>query len=132
LTVVGSLMAGEVQFIWGRNIVLIILVILAVAGAATGVGALVTALVRTPEQGNIIGGVISILFALFGGAFFDITALGPARFISYFTVNYWGVDAFAKLSLGDTQVFLNLAVLTVIGIVFFTVGMIVFNRRLEV
>ncbi|MBK8022524.1 MAG: ABC transporter permease [Chloroflexi bacterium] len=132
LTLVGSLIAGELQFIWGTNLFLLALVILFVSLAASGVASLVAGLVRTPEQGNTIGGVISILFGLFSGAFFNIQAIPGADVISRLTVNYWGVEAFLKLSQNQTDIGLNLIVLLILGAVFFTAGLYIFNRRLSV
>ncbi len=131
LTLVGSLIAGELQFIWGTNVPLIALVILCVSLAAAGVGALVAALVRTPEQGNVIGGMVSLLFGLFSGAFFNTSAIPGGETLSRLTVNYWGVEAFIKLSQGQTDIGLNLAVLLGLGIAFFAIGLTIFNRRLN-
>lgn len=131
LTLVGSLLSGQMQFIWGTNVLLVLAVILAVSLAASGLGALVTALVRTPEQGNVIGGLISMVFGLLGGAFFSTGALGPVAQLGLLTPNRWGVDALSRLSVGDTDIGLNLLVLTVFGAIFFVMGIVVFNRRLE-
>ncbi|MCK6576789.1 MAG: ABC transporter permease [Anaerolineae bacterium] len=132
LTLVGSLIAGELQFIWGTNLFLLALVILCVSLAASGVAALVAGLVRTPEQGNTIGSIISILFGLFSGAFFSVEAVPGANVISRLTVNYWGVEAFNKLSQDQTDIGLNLVVLLILGVVFFSAGLFIFNRRLSV
>lgn len=132
LTIVGSLIAGKLQFIWGSNILLIALVIICVSLAASGVGALVASIVRTPEQGNVIGSIISIFFGLFSGAFFNIDAIPGSNVISRLTVNYWGVEAFTKLSRDQTDIGLNLVVLLILGVIFFAIGLSVFNRRLNV
>lgn len=132
LTLVGSVIAGEFQLIWGTNIPLIAAVIVCVSLAASGVGALVASLVRTPEQGNSIGGVIGLVFGLFSGAFFNISAIPGANILSRLTVNYWGVEAFNKLAQNQTDIGLNLAVLLVLGVVFFSAGLFIFNRRLSV
>ncbi|MCC6802649.1 MAG: ABC transporter permease, partial [Anaerolineae bacterium] len=78
LTIVGSIIAGQIDFIWGDNILLVALMILAVALAASGLGSLVASLVRTPEQGNVIGGVISMAMGVFGGAFFGASIFPPS------------------------------------------------------
>lgn len=131
LTIIGSLISGQVQFIWGTNIPAILATLVAVALAASGLGAFVAALVRTPEQGNVIGSVISLLMGLFGGAFFDIsqTALSP---LSRLTINYWGVDAFTRLALNQTDIATNLTVLLGMGAVLFLAGLFIFDRRLNV
>lgn len=131
LTVVGSLIAGELQIIWGTNIPLIILVVLVTSLAICGLATLIAGLSRTPEQINIIGGVVSLAFAVFSGVFFNVqgTPLVP---LSRLTPNFWGMDAFMRLSLGDNAVGLNLLVLLLIGILFFGIGFALFNRRAEV
>jgi ABC-type multidrug transport system permease subunit len=131
LTVVGSLLAGEVQFIWGNNLLLLALVVLLVALAAAGVGTVVAALAKTPEQGNIVGGVISLAFGVLGGAFFSVEGVPIVRDLRYLTLNYWGVNAFTKLALDQTDVLLNLAVLALMGVILFAVGTTLYSRRLS-
>jgi ABC-2 type transport system permease protein len=131
LTLVGSVISGEFQIIWGTNFPAILLVILAAAAAASGLGILVTALVRTPEQGNMIGGLISIVMGVLGGAFFSIDAIPALIPISRLTPNYWGLNAFTKLSQNQSDIGLNVLVLIALGAVMFLIGMFIFNRRLE-
>ncbi len=133
LTVVGSLLAGKIEFIWGSNLLLVALVIVAVALAASGLGTLVASLVRTPEQGNLIGGVISLAMGVLGGAFFN-TAAFPAflKPVTQLTVTYWGVDAFTKLAQNQTDIGTNLLALLVMGVVLFAAGLVIFNRRLSI
>jgi ABC-2 type transport system permease protein len=132
LTIVGSILAGEIQFIWGSNILLLALVILAVALAASGLGALVASLVRTPAQGDIVGGVISMAMGVLGGAFFGTAAFPPfIKPLTNLTITYWGTDAFSKLALNQTDIGTNLVVLFTMGIVLFLIGLTIFNRRLS-
>ncbi len=131
LTLVGSLIAGELQLIWGGNLPAILAVIGAASLAMCGVGAVVTALARTPEQVNIVGGLIAIVFGLFGGAFFNIQAIPQLTPISRLTPNFWGTDAFTKLALGQSDIGLNLLILTAIGGALFLAGLLIFNRRLS-
>jgi ABC-2 type transport system permease protein len=133
LTLVGTLLNGSLQLIWGPNIPVIGLVIMAVALAATGIGSVVTGIARTSDQANIIGSVISMLFGLLGGAFFPAAVLGPLEILSRFTVNYWGVDAFNQLAggAGLASVLPNVLVLAVAGVALFGLGFTLFNRRME-
>ncbi|MFQ3568643.1 MAG: ABC transporter permease [Aggregatilineales bacterium] len=131
LTLISSLITGRLELIWGPNLLAVLAVGAAVAIAASGLGTLVAALVRTPEQGNVIGGVIAIMFGLFGGAFFDVQSIPALQPISQLTINYWGVNAFMKLSTGSLDILLNLAVLLIFGFVLFTAGFFAFNRRLS-
>ncbi|MFN8377779.1 MAG: ABC transporter permease [Anaerolineae bacterium] len=130
-TVVGSVLAGQFQMIWGSNLLLTAAVILASAFAATGLASVVSAIARTPEQGDIAGSLIAILFGIFSGAFFTIPPIPIMQTLSKLTLNYWGVSAFTKLSLGDTDIGLNLLVLVVFGTVFLTIGLLLFSRRLK-
>lgn len=132
LTLVGSLISGEMQFIWGRHIGSIALVIVASSLAASGLGTLLTALVRTPQQSDFIGSVIILTMALLSGAFFSVENVPFLRVARQFTLNYWGVDAFTKLALDQTDIGLHVAVLLVFGAVTFGAGLVIFNRRLEV
>ncbi len=132
LTLVGSLIAGQLQFIWGSNVLLIALVVLLASLAAGGVGALIASIARTSEQANIIGSVVALVFGLFSGAFFDVSAIPGSNIISRLTVNYWGVEAFTRLSQGVTDIGVNLIVLAALGTAFFAIALFVFNRRLSI
>ena len=132
LTIIGSLVSGRIQFIWGTNVLAILGTLVSVALAAAGLGALVASLVKTPEQGNVIGGIVSMLMGLFGGVFFSVQAVPALEPISRLTIVYWGVDAFSKLSANRADIGLNLLVLLAIGVVFFTAGWFIFSRRLNV
>ncbi|NDJ61313.1 MAG: ABC transporter permease [Chloroflexi bacterium] len=132
LTLVGSLIGGELQFIWGNNLLLIALTIIAVALAASGLGALVTSLVRSPEQGNVIGGVIALAMGALGGAFFNVQAIPELQTLQQLTIVYWGVDAFTALSMNQTDIGLNLAVLLGLGAAMFAAGVVIFTRRLNI
>mgnify|MGYP005844270713 CR=1 FL=1 len=132
LTVIASVIAGQFQIIWGTNLPLIALSVIAIAVGGTGLGALIAALVKTPEQGNIIGGVVSMAMGVFGGAFFNTSAIPALAPLSRLTVVYWGSDAMQKLSLGMTDIGTNVLVLFGLGAVMFAVGVVIFSRRLNV
>ncbi len=133
LTLVGSVIAGEFQFIWGNNIFALALVIIAVSLAASGLATVVAALVRTPEQGNVIGSVVSMAQAIFGGAFFGTAALPAAmKPLTSLTIIWWGTDAFSKLAQNQIDIGQNLLVLALMGVILFVVGLVIFSRRLSV
>lgn len=132
LTLIGSLVSGQFQIIWGTNILLIALVIVAVAFSAAGLGTLVASLVKTAEQGNVIGSVISLAMGAFGGVFFSVDQIPALAPISRLTLVWWGTNAFTKLSLEQTDVGLNLLVLVVLGVITFGIGVFAFSRRLSV
>lgn len=128
LTIVGSILNGGFIVIWGNNYLLVGAVIIAAALAATGLGALLAGVSKTPEQGQIYGSLVSVAMAVLGGAFgFQL----PEAF-SRFSILYWGSNAFQKLANGSSEVGLNLLVLVALGIVMFTIGFWRFNRRLDI
>jgi ABC-type Na+ efflux pump permease subunit len=126
-TLIGSLLTGEFQFIWGRNIIGIVLIVLATALAVTGLGAIVAASSSTPEQSNIIGTVLAMGMALVGGSFgFTLPAPLPS-----FSVVYWGTDAFTQLAAGQNNFLPNAVILLVAGVATFVLSLWLFNRRLS-
>ncbi len=132
-SIVASVIAGEVQFIWGTNIPGIVLILFTSALAACGLGSIVAAAARTPEQANTIGSVLAIAMAAFGGAFgFSLSNTVPSLgWISQLSLIYWGTDAFALLAQGDPNILTHALVLTVFGVVTFFGGLVLFTRRLE-
>ncbi len=143
LTLIASIVIGEPTFVWGSNLALIFLVILALALCVSGLGVFVVGLAKTQEQVVLFGPMINITLAVLGGAFsFSL----PER-VSQFSFIYWGVDAFTRLAssqldgatsqqagivaLFNTDVALNLLVLLGQGIALFLVGAWLFKRRME-
>ncbi|MFW5689875.1 MAG: ABC transporter permease [Spirochaetota bacterium] len=124
-TLVGSLLEGSLVFIWGRHFGLVALVLLATSAAASGIGGIVAASAKSPEQSNVIGTVINMFMAITGGAFgfrFD----NPVR---YGSAVYWGADAFEELAAGGTDIWLNIAVLAGVALVGTGVSYLTFSRR---
>lgn len=132
LTLVGSLMTGELQFVWGHDFGAVLLVMIAVSLAAAGLGTLLTSVVKSEQQSDFVGSVIILAMAVLSGAFFTIENIPLLRALSRFTLNHWGVDAFTRLAQGQTEIGLNVAVLLVFGVVTFFGGLYIFNRRFEV
>lgn len=129
-TAVGSIMNGEFVFIWGRNVPLIALLVVVAALSASGLGTLLAALARNPEQANTVGTIINIAMAAVGGAFFNATFM--PQVVQWFSIVYWGTDAFTALSAGQTAIWTNLGVLLLQGAVMFLVGLWVFERQMDV
>ncbi|MEO8612865.1 MAG: ABC transporter permease, partial [Chloroflexota bacterium] len=69
LTVIGSILSGQVVQIWGNNLFLVVLVLLAAALASTGLGTFLAGIAKTPEQSAVIAQIVNIGFAILGGAF---------------------------------------------------------------
>jgi len=128
LTIVGSILSGQVVQIWGDNIALVVVVIAAASLMSTGLGTLLAGIARTPEQSAIIAQLINLLMAFIGGAFgFQL----PDE-IARLSLIYWGSNAFQKLAANQTDVGLNILVLAVFGVVLFGIGFWFFNRRLDI
>ncbi len=126
-TVVASLLSGEFTLIWGTDWFGIFIVTFAASLSATGLGTIVASAARTPDQASTFGIVIAMLMAILGGGFgFQ---LGPP--MQYFSVIYWGTNAYTKLAAGVGDYWLNVAVLTLVGIVTFGIGLVIFFRRIR-
>lgn len=128
LTVVASIIDGEAQFIWGSNLIGITAVVIGTALAVCGLGMLVSGLAKTPEQVGAFGSILNILLGVAGGAF-GFAFPSPVR---EFSLIYWGTDGLSQLAQGQTDVLLNIGVLFAMGIVFFGLGLVLFNKRQEI
>jgi ABC-2 type transport system permease protein len=87
---------------WGDPVG-VVLVSLAMVGAAAGVTALIATLARTDEQVDGWTSIVVFTLALLGGSFSDITRM-PALLqqVSLLTPNGWAMRAFADLAGGAT------------------------------
>jgi ABC-2 type transport system permease protein len=128
LTIVGSLIEGRPIFIWGHDIARLVLVLLAVSVAVSGLGMFLAGVLKGVEQANIIGSVLNIALAVLGGAF----GFQLPRSVAQFSLVYWARDAFDLLAAGRGDITLNVLILFVKGAVLFAIGLILFNRRFEV
>ncbi len=131
-TIINSFIEGQLTFLWGTNWIALIVLLLATALAASGVGMITAAVGKTAEQANIIGSIISILMGMLGGAFFQVQALGSFEFITYFSIVRWGSEAFSKLAAGNGDIGVNVIFLTLIGTLLFAISLWVFNRRQDI
>ena len=127
LTLVASLIERELTLIWGGDFLSLGLLVLAVALGVSGFGMLLAGIVRTAEQGQVVGPIANMVQGVLGGAFgfFLPTA------IAVFSLVYWGREAFQSLSLGDSDIGLNLLVLSGMGLIMYVIGVILFNRRFD-
>lgn len=131
-TAVNSLIEGELTFIWGTNFLLIILLLLGTALSAASIGMVLAATARTIEQSSVLGSVVALFMGLFGGAFFQIEALGPAAVIGRLSIVNWASTGFIDLSNGRTDILLNIVVLFALGVMFFITSLVIFNRRQDI
>jgi hypothetical protein len=96
--------------------------------AVSALGVFIAGLARTTEQATGIGSVVNLAMGVLGGAFGFVP--GPPA--SYFSMIYWGTDAFNKLAIGQTDIGLNLLILAGQGLVLYLIGLVFFNRRLDI
>jgi ABC-2 type transport system permease protein len=119
---------------WGPSVLGLVLMVIATVAAVTSLGTFLASLASSPTQANILAGLITPLFAAVGGSFFPIYQFPTwLQGISRFTLNRWAIDGFADLTirhLPPSAVFLEAAVLFGIAIVFFSLGVWRFPRRL--
>jgi ABC-2 type transport system permease protein len=116
---------------WGDPLGVLVLVLAAVVGAV-GWGMIITALARTPGQVGAIGSAVMLTFGILGGSFISLDLM-PGWFtaLSKMTPNAWGLDAFQTLALGGglSNILTPLLALLVMGLVLFTIAVVILNRR---
>jgi len=127
LTVIGSLLAGELLVIWGTNYPALVALILAAALSVSGVGAIIASAIKTLEQQQIVGSLVNMVLAGLGGGF----GFQLPESISRISIIYWGREAFGKLAEGESDILLHLVILVVQGSIMFLVGLWLFNRRFD-
>ncbi|MCH8337985.1 MAG: ABC transporter permease [Chloroflexi bacterium] len=127
LTLIASLLQRELTLIWGDDFLSLGLLVFAAALGVAGFGMLLAGIVRTAEQGQVVGPVANMVQGVLGGAF---GFLLPTS-VAVFSLVYWGRQAFLSLSRGDSDIGLNLLVLVVLGLIMYVLGVILFNRRFD-
>jgi ABC-2 type transport system permease protein len=116
---------------WGNPAGMIAIILAAVFGA-TGWGMLITALARNPNQVASIGSAIMLIFGLLGGSFISLEMMPvPIRVLSRITPNSWALDGFTTLALGGglPQLVEPITALLLMGIVLFTIAVVIFGRK---
>jgi hypothetical protein len=127
LTLIGSVIQGQLVLIWGDDLFRILLLVFAVGLGVSGFGTFMAGIAKTPEQGQILGSVAAMAMTVLGGGFgFRL----PDEF-GVFSIVYWGREAFDTLAAGHSEIGINLVVLIVQGLVMFAIGVVIFNRRFE-
>jgi ABC-type transport system involved in multi-copper enzyme maturation permease subunit len=128
LSLIGSIMEGEALLIWGTDLLAVALILASATLAVSGFGMFMAGIARTPEQGQVLGGVMTMALAILGGTFGFVLP----KEVGMFSLIYWGRTAFEKLAAGQDDILINVVVLIVQGAVLFTIGVLMFNRRFEV
>ena len=100
--------------------------------AVTGFSALIFSLVRTERQGDALGGILTMVMSLLGGAFVPVQAMPDwmAR-IARGTVTFWGNETLRALAAGGgwAEVKPYLSVLAALGLVMTSLGVFLMRRR---
>jgi ABC-type transport system involved in multi-copper enzyme maturation permease subunit len=128
LTGIASLVEGEFVWLWGGNPLLLVLLLLALTLSVSGVGVLIVGIARSREQTFIIAPLINVALGALGGAF----GFGLPEAVAQFSPVYWGTQGFETLATGGTDIWLNLLVLVVQGLITFGIGATLFSRRVDI
>lgn len=119
---------------WGGTAVGLVLVVLAVVTAYTGLGLFIAAFAKNANQAAIISSVVGLVMAALGGNFVPADNFPDwIQNLSKLTINRWALDGLTELTIngggvGDiTQI---TAVLLTIGLAFFALAMWQFKRRI--
>ena len=128
------LLVGKIFFgmAWGDSPVALVLLVTALAAAATGLGLVVAVTVRTSAQSNFVSLLLAIGMSALGGSWWplEIEPELMQRLAYFLTINAWGMDAFATLIWrggGLSSITTHLLVLT--GV--FVVGAIIASSRFK-
>ncbi len=125
---------GSKEPAWGTNIPALVVLTLVVAAGSIGIGTVIAGAARTLQQANIYSNALLILMGVLGGTFFASPGGPPMGVLSQLTVNYWATNAYATLARTNDlmSVLPNIAALLTMFVVFFGIGVFLFNRRLDV
>jgi ABC-2 type transport system permease protein len=110
----------------------LMVLILAAAAAATGVGAALAGLTGTYAQAANSGRAILVLMGLTGGVFFPVALFPPPLdWLSRATFQYWAMTGYSNLALGRglAGVLPASLILAAMAVLFFAVGSRLLKRR---
>jgi ABC-2 type transport system permease protein len=111
-----------------------VLLSLALVLAITGYSALVYGATRTVRQGATVSGVLMLVFAFLGGAFFSISSLPPGvRRVAPVSPFYWGTSGYQALLAPEgslASVLPNVAVLAGLGALALAAGASLLRSKL--
>jgi ABC-2 type transport system permease protein len=103
----------------------LLLVTVALAWAATGLGMLVAALARTRSQADGVGVVLALVMAAIGGAVVPIPEEGFLHVLSQFTPHAHAIKGYLELTTqgaGAADVLPQIGLLIAVGFLFFTIA----------
>jgi ABC-2 type transport system permease protein len=118
---------------WGGDPLAMTLLVLGTVAAATSLGTFVASFARSVSQAAVLGSVITLVSAILGGNFIDFRALPEWLIpISKLTINRWAMGGFYNLMIAGLRlpdILPNVAFLFGLAAVFFTLALVLFNRR---
>ncbi|HOP69313.1 MAG: ABC transporter permease [Dethiobacteria bacterium] len=121
------------QVEWGRDLPALALLAAAFSFASTGLGLLLASLCRTQGQAQAVGTLSVILISMLGGAWWPVEILpGFMQSLAKAFPSYWAMQGFVDLILrqaGLAQVAPAILVLSAFGLVFLSLGVLLFRRR---
>ncbi len=134
MILVGRILEGPEANIWGNDPVAIAILTLCAVAAATGVGIAIASFAKTEEQAGNLAAFILFTMGLVGGVFFPTLTMPEfLQFLPRLTFHFWGMNGYTELAAGGNVMSIldNAAALLVIAGIFFTIGLVQFNRRLD-
>ena len=119
---------------WGP-VLGVVVGVLVVALGASGLGGVILATARTPEQVNVYSLLLVILMSLIGGSMWPLESLpATVQTLSRFTFNRWAIEVFQTIAAPGLGVFDasgQSLVLAGIGIVGLTIAGVSLNKRIS-
>lgn len=119
---------------WGVSIAYMFLILFIFMITAIGFAIGLAGIIKESEKYNMILMLIALVTSFLGGSFFPLENLNKLiNKISNFIPQRWVIDAFVKLSEGGTisDIYTNILVLILFGIVLFTFGIKSLKPNLE-
>ncbi len=136
LTSLVAKLMGRETAVWGHNYLGVVIMVLIVVFAGTGLALVIAALSHTVSQAETYSTGALFLLGMLGGSFIPIENLpGVMSFLPKISLNYWGIQGFVDLSYNDASladIAPNLLVLAAMGALLFVISLWRFNRRLDI
>ncbi len=99
---------------WGDPLGVVVLV-LAVALAATGWGLVLAALAKNPAQVSSLGAALMLLFGILSGTFISVGGGAGLNLAARLTPNAWGLEGFNTLARGGTLAEVGVPIAALLG-----------------
>ncbi|MCI0709386.1 MAG: ABC transporter permease [Chloroflexi bacterium] len=118
--------------VWGSDIAAIVLLVLSVVAAATGLGMVIASLGRNSQQVQSVSTILLITLATVGGTFIPVDDVAVINQLRKLTLNHWAIDGFTELSMRNgslPDVIDNIAILFVMAAITLGVAIYLFNQR---